>query len=169
MDFSVNLKQIQICQWDIFFSPAFGGTKSRRNSREIIAQYHSVRQVNSGNYGNTDLHFTPLKKGKKTARFSRKSSISPYVTEKIIMECKLCGKSFTTRNGLKDHMAKHAGTERYRCMICQKSFIHRHHYEGHMAGHDPSRMVHCQHCQKAFVYKTSCDKHEKSCVYKTQI
>lgn len=77
--------------------------------------------------------------------------------------CTLCEKSFRTKSGLKSHVEKHTGTEKYRCVICSKSFVHFQHYNGHMASHDPSKMVHCKYCHKFFTFKSNRDRHEKKC------
>lgn len=83
--------------------------------------------------------------------------------ESNLYVCTICEKSFRALSGIKNHMARHAGTEKYRCLICQKSFVQLHHFTGHMALHDPTRMVKCRFCLKPFAYKTNCHRHEKNC------
>lgn len=77
--------------------------------------------------------------------------------------CNICGKSFTMKGNLTDHVKLHQGIYRYKCDICGKGFRSKMHYEGHMNTHTDYRPYKCSVCDKAFSYIQSFRKHVVIC------
>ena len=49
--------------------------------------------------------------------------------------CDICGMSFTSAMGIRDHRAMHHGTPRYVCALCGKGYMSRTLYRSHVLGH----------------------------------
>jgi hypothetical protein len=77
--------------------------------------------------------------------------------------CTICGKMYTTKNGLNYHMILHSGIYPYKCKHCMQAFkssstLHRH----IRSIHDKQKPFKCKECQKSFIQKSNLDKHMDS-------
>ncbi|XP_045783427.1 zinc finger protein 99-like isoform X3 [Maniola jurtina] len=74
--------------------------------------------------------------------------------------CEQCGKSFTNRYLLKDHMLQHSGKKEFQCDVCKKSFFLKFHLVTHLKTHSEDQPTYeCPVCQKKFVNKANCNRH----------
>ena len=79
------------------------------------------------------------------------------------ISCEVCGKMYSTKNGLAYHMVWHSGTFPYCCKLCLQSFkssssLHRHNRNVHLKKKD----FECNQCHKLFFQKSNLSKHMDS-------
>ena len=53
------------------------------------------------------------------------------LSEESLFSCSVCGRKFTQRGYLTQHMARHTGNVRFRCCVCDKRFAWRHELKSH--------------------------------------
>ena len=78
------------------------------------------------------------------------------VQDKVI-DCKECGKMFSTQVNLEKHMIIHNNPDRYMCQKCDKRFISNTGLARHMSKHVES--VKCPTCDKMFTSQDYLDQH----------
>ncbi|XP_023037850.1 transcription factor grauzone [Drosophila willistoni] len=74
-----------------------------------------------------------------------------------------CGRKFTQRKVLAEHVQVHWNPEHFKCLTCSKSFQNSRHLESHQQVHlDPSIKLTftCDLCSKTFLSKTAIDYHK---------
>lgn len=64
--------------------------------------------------------------------------------------CKVCEKTFTSREKFEIHVRIHTGEQPFNCDICQKSFTQQASLSLHMLVHTGVRRYKCSHCNRAF-------------------
>jgi len=74
--------------------------------------------------------------------------------------CMLCGKTYTSKNGLIYHMNLHRGVLSYQCKLCLKKFkssstLHRH----VKSVHEGRKPLKCEVCEKRFHQRSNLNKH----------
>ncbi|CAD5207759.1 unnamed protein product [Bursaphelenchus okinawaensis] len=80
-------------------------------------------------------------------------------------KCEDCGKLFSRRWLLKNHMRSHTGQKPYRCAHCGKAFADRSNLRAHMHTHTGEKKFKCNNCHKSFALKSYLNKHkEQVCV-----
>lgn len=77
-------------------------------------------------------------------------------------KCEHCGKSLSTEQGLKEHVALHTGEKPYPCTVCDKAFRRAKSLRQHVKIHDDSKKMSCTACGKLFVDKAKLKNHVKS-------
>ena len=70
--------------------------------------------------------------------------------EGIQHECTLCGKTFTMKAFLRDHMKRHTDKRPFICDLCGKDFKSNPHLNRHKLTHNNSKPLTCEHCGKGF-------------------
>ncbi|KAH8400706.1 hypothetical protein KR009_000517, partial [Drosophila setifemur] len=74
-----------------------------------------------------------------------------------------CGRKFTQRKVLAEHVLVHWNPEHFKCSVCEKSFQNSRHLESHQQVHmDPAIKLTftCDLCSKTFLSKTAIDYHK---------
>ncbi|XP_026477455.1 zinc finger and SCAN domain-containing protein 12-like [Ctenocephalides felis] len=77
--------------------------------------------------------------------------------------CDECGKKYSSRNLLYEHMNTHTGKRPYQCEQCSKSFASKYTMAAHMKTHtDRPRPYQCSQCTKAFFSQQNLTQHERT-------
>ena len=84
---------------------------------------------------------------------------------KKVFRCEICGKIFTNKKGLMQHMdGVHNGNKPFKCDICDKSFSQKRDMNRHVASvHDGKKPFKCDICE----YKCSLNQQMKQHVTKS--
>ncbi|XP_051574398.1 zinc finger protein 574-like isoform X1 [Myxocyprinus asiaticus] len=74
-------------------------------------------------------------------------------------ECPHCGKGFTRRSLLREHVFNHTGEKLFNCKVCKKGFPSPASLLRHQLTHGGSRLFSCPICEKCFFQATSLKRH----------
>uniref|UniRef100_A0AAR5PA33 C2H2-type domain-containing protein n=1 Tax=Dendroctonus ponderosae TaxID=77166 RepID=A0AAR5PA33_DENPD len=66
------------------------------------------------------------------------------------LECKMCGKLFYRKYGLKLHTSRHLGIKPFKCDLCDKAFLVKQKLEEHRNCHTGNRPIKCSMCPSTF-------------------
>ena len=77
------------------------------------------------------------------------------------LECKVCGKIYTTSMRMKRHFKRrHIGKTNYQCEICKKYYTDASSLKEHKGNHDETLRPHkCKHCSKRFATEYKVTEH----------
>lgn len=77
-----------------------------------------------------------------------------------IWPCKACGKNYSSKNLLDEHMNMHTGARPYKCPHCPKDFASKYTLTAHMKIHyDRKRPFECKDCGKSFFSNQNLTQH----------
>jgi KRAB domain-containing zinc finger protein len=76
--------------------------------------------------------------------------------------CYVCGKVFSKKYFLQNHLLIHSGAKPYTCEVCNKSFRQKGHLQRHQKIHSGERNYQCCYCSKRFTRQEHLTAHEKS-------
>ncbi|ALC41503.1 CG4282 [Drosophila busckii] len=71
-----------------------------------------------------------------------------------------CGRKFTQRKVLAEHVLVHWNPDHFKCITCNKSFQNSRHLESHQQVHTAKVTFSCDICSKVFLSKTAIDYHK---------
>lgn len=71
-----------------------------------------------------------------------------------------CGRKFTQRKVLAEHVLVHWNPEHFKCITCSKAFQNSRHLESHQQVHVAKVSFQCDLCSKVFLSKTAIDYHK---------
>lgn len=71
-----------------------------------------------------------------------------------------CGRKFTQRKVLAEHVLVHWNPEHFKCITCEKAFQNSRHLESHQQVHVSKISFQCDLCSKVFLSKTAIDYHK---------
>lgn len=84
-------------------------------------------------------------------------------TSTKIWTCKECGKNYSSKNLLDEHMNMHTGERPYKCPHCTKDFASKYTLTAHMKIHyDRKRPYECKECGKSFFNNQNLIQHERT-------
>ncbi|KAG7210531.1 hypothetical protein KM043_012051 [Ampulex compressa] len=77
--------------------------------------------------------------------------------------CETCGKRYTSRNLLEEHINTHTGVRPYVCENCGKDFASKYTYKAHIKTHEVRpRPFECSQCNKTFLTQRNLSQHERT-------
>ncbi|KAF5277010.1 hypothetical protein FQR65_LT16089 [Abscondita terminalis] len=78
-------------------------------------------------------------------------------------KCDMCGKKYSSRNLLDEHINVHTGLRPYICATCGKDFASKYTFKAHEKTHEVRpRPFQCQHCNKSFLSQQNLSQHERT-------
>ncbi|KAK4873220.1 hypothetical protein RN001_015249 [Aquatica leii] len=78
-------------------------------------------------------------------------------------KCDTCGKKYSSRNLLDEHINVHTGLRPYICATCGKDFASKYTFKAHEKTHEVRpRPFQCQHCNKSFLSQQNLSQHERT-------
>lgn len=75
------------------------------------------------------------------------------------IQCKTCGKTFSSKQSLQVHMEIHIGRKPFLCTVCGKNFLRKYHLEVHQRIHTGEKPFKCEECGKQFSQPSSYKNH----------
>lgn len=97
--------------------------------------------------------------------FATKQGMKNHVYAELNMRkyvCEICGKRYNWWMGLKEHSIMSHGTKEFSCRLCSKEFPTKKRFKDHMTVHSEDRPYNCE-CGNAFKLKRYLKKHQKRC------
>lgn len=77
--------------------------------------------------------------------------------------CETCGKRYSSRNLLEEHINTHTGVRPYVCETCSKDFASKYTYKAHIKTHQiRPRPFECSQCNKTFLSQQNLNQHERT-------
>ncbi|XP_046602152.1 zinc finger protein 300 isoform X1 [Neodiprion pinetum] len=77
--------------------------------------------------------------------------------------CETCGKRYSSRNLLEEHINTHTGVRPYVCETCGKDFASKYTYKAHVKTHEVRpRPFECSQCSKSFLSQQNLTQHERT-------
>ncbi|XP_043278917.1 zinc finger protein 436-like isoform X2 [Venturia canescens] len=77
--------------------------------------------------------------------------------------CETCGKRYSSKNLLEEHINTHTGTRPYVCENCGKDFASKYTYKAHAKTHEVRpRPFQCSQCSKSFLSQQNLNQHERT-------
>lgn len=77
--------------------------------------------------------------------------------------CDTCGKRYSSKNLLDEHMNTHIGVRPYVCETCNKDFASKYTYKAHVKTHEVRpRPFECTQCSKTFLNQQNLNQHERT-------
>ncbi|CAG9769877.1 unnamed protein product [Ceutorhynchus assimilis] len=78
-------------------------------------------------------------------------------------QCNTCGKKYSSKNLLDEHVNTHLGVRPYACSTCGKDFASKYTFKAHEKTHETRpRPFKCEQCGKAFLSQQNLSQHEKT-------
>lgn len=77
--------------------------------------------------------------------------------------CETCGKRYSSRNLLEEHINTHTGIRPYVCESCGKDFASKYTHKAHVKTHEiRPRPYECSQCSKTFLSQQNLNQHERT-------
>merc|ERR1711971_908543 len=70
-----------------------------------------------------------------------------------------CGKRFTVKQSLDEHMKRVLGIKNYECKYCRKSFVTKKEMEAHTRVHTGEKPFECEYCKRRFSQRSGYRRH----------
>ena len=74
--------------------------------------------------------------------------------------CGYCGKHFSSKSNLNQHIRHHTGKKPFECYLCGKTFPRKYTLMRHLKTHSTERPFECNQCGKRFTYKSNMVDHK---------
>nr|XP_022900651.1 zinc finger protein 37 homolog isoform X2 [Onthophagus taurus] len=77
--------------------------------------------------------------------------------------CETCGKRYSSKNLLDEHINTHTGIRPYICQLCGKDFASKYTFKAHVKTHEVRpRPFQCLQCNKSFLSQQNLTQHERT-------
>lgn len=77
--------------------------------------------------------------------------------------CDVCGKRYSSKNLLDEHLNTHTGMRPYVCQVCGKDFASKYTFKAHEKTHEVRpRPFECHQCGKSFLSQQNLTQHERT-------
>jgi len=76
--------------------------------------------------------------------------------------CDVCGRGYTTRSNLNQHMKVHDESRGHKCDVCWRVFPSNAHLTAHYKTHTGEKPHACRVCGRRFARKVNCQSHEET-------
>ncbi|KAI4472119.1 hypothetical protein MML48_1g13861 [Holotrichia oblita] len=77
--------------------------------------------------------------------------------------CETCGKRYSSKNLLEEHINTHTGVRPYICQLCGKDFASKYTFKAHEKTHEVRpRPFQCSQCNKSFLSQQNLTQHERT-------
>ncbi|KRT78262.1 zinc finger protein, partial [Oryctes borbonicus] len=77
--------------------------------------------------------------------------------------CETCGKRYSSKNLLEEHINTHTGVRPYICQLCGKDFASKYTFKAHEKTHEVRpRPFQCTQCNKSFLSQQNLTQHERT-------
>uniref|UniRef100_A0A1S4H3J4 C2H2-type domain-containing protein n=2 Tax=Anopheles gambiae TaxID=7165 RepID=A0A1S4H3J4_ANOGA len=129
------------------------------------------RIVCNSRFVSTPTGVKPHKCNECGKRFSRKMLLKQHLrthSGEKPYQCSVCGKSFADRSNMTLHHRLHSGIKPFACPICPKAFTKKHHLKTHLNYHTGYKPYKCPHpnCGQSFTQSSNMRTHAKKCQFK---
>ncbi|XP_053620793.1 zinc finger protein 182-like [Plodia interpunctella] len=85
------------------------------------------------------------------------------VSENRLHECAVCGRRYSNKTLLREHIHTHTGDRPYSCNLCDKTFANKYTHQAHLKIHEVRPRPHkCKQCGKTFLTQQNLSQHEKT-------
>ncbi|GFS56444.1 zinc finger protein [Nephila pilipes] len=73
--------------------------------------------------------------------------------------CNICGRSFSDKYQLKNHLVTHLLIKPYTCTICNRQYVHEDQLKLHLRNHLENKQYQCSICEKCFSCRDNLNSH----------
>ncbi|XP_068188664.1 zinc finger and SCAN domain-containing protein 2-like [Antennarius striatus] len=93
--------------------------------------------------------------------YSRQLKLASHDSDEKRFSCSVCGKMFTRKATVVNHMRTHTGEKKHLCPFCRKRFSRHAYLQSHLRTHTGEKPYSCPLCSKSFTQHTHLRLHKR--------